>query len=541
MALNYTKPNGINAALFALMPTRSYAQEQALEDRKLQFLALQANQAEQEKQIAARSVAEYDSKVSQIQQLPFVGQDRIKLNKWLDGYQERIKERIKSTYNGDAVAFIETEGSFIASKLEKDLVGSTIFRDGKENLTNLGLILDAMKSGKNVVGQYDQDGKYIPGNIAANRFMSGQSEKIRYNGAYKVDGQKIAKYFADQAKPVTAEDLQFDEKGKVIGASTTSAYVGAKVPKEIAEQALLTELDGNREALEDFKSLNPGFLESLRYSNDYKKQLELNTFQREFDMKQGMYNMRVQANDRDAALDALRGQKLMKDINESDKNSPENIDSHPVFKTVQSEYILPTKGITRMLRGRTNTTGGSVKDLEDGNGIIRFEKYSNIRPTQLAGIERDEKTKSYRFTTGNKDIIVPGYGDLSLDPKAYRIVNFDENGLLKDKSGQAWVKGELVLSQEASKNVFKDGVVPSNFKRYKYTVPNTSGGDSDRKKNPRIEKIGYKVPFYSPYDLKYEDKVNIINSSGPQKSKLETSSQIEDVSNSSTDEFFSSF
>ena len=48
-----------------------FAKEQAIEDRRTQFLALQANQAMQEQATIARAVAEYDSRISAIQQVPF--------------------------------------------------------------------------------------------------------------------------------------------------------------------------------------------------------------------------------------------------------------------------------------------------------------------------------------------------------------------------------------------------------------------------------------------------------------------------------------
>lgn len=539
MPLDYSNSNNSNLGLISfLIPQKSYAAEQALSDRKLQFMALQASQAQIDQQQNARAIAELEAQTTKIQELPFLGADKSKITKWLDSYQKKIKEKVKIDYSDNPTDFIKSEGAFAAQKLISDFTSSQVFDVATRNRVQVGLGLEAQKKNERLIGSKTEEG-YKTGMMKLNEFLSGKADTYEFEGSYKVDPNKAVKYFGDQTPDFDANDLAVDKDGNLVRDANgrvqvdftrRNPYTGFKVPESKVEEYFLNEL-GDEAALQDLKYTNPQLFKSMSYSNDrnkafdYIKNLSDQNYKAlEMGWKAQDQKMQVGKNARDIAKDnmslALGQQKL-------DKGNKENEEGSLLFEETAGPAIS-AKNIDVFFNGRETTTAAKASDLAK-NGVIQFQKLNNLDPYALEKENIIDKSGDgrYKFRNASTNIIVPGIGDIRATKKDYEIVEL--GNILTDETGQAWVNGRVEVSKavyDAIKAKYPNEA-SSEFIKRNYKTKATK----DKESEPRVR---YEVPFYTPFNFRPSAKASFVNKGAAQDKKMEQS-------NTTPDDLYSDF
>lgn len=201
MALGGFYNNSASDLLTAIKPRDNWAARSQAKREELQYgniLEARARQEAQESQAAVQGQMEF---IQQVQALPLEEPDKVRVGGFVDSALNDILKNIDKNYQGNARKYFETEGVIGLSQLKNNILRSPVFLQAQSNKVEVDSIRKALADGKELVGEFAPDGKYVTAQQKLLDFQNGVTDRVRFSGAYDPSKVNAAEFFGKQYAP----------------------------------------------------------------------------------------------------------------------------------------------------------------------------------------------------------------------------------------------------------------------------------------------------------------------------------------------------
>lgn len=139
--------------------------------------------------------------IAQMRNLPFEEPDRARINKWVDGKLKTLSSHIAENYPQNPEMFYQAEGEMWLKNTLSELTSSDLYSMGKRNTEYVAMARAAMQKGEDLVGSFDENGRYTSAEAELLNFMTGKNPTYQFKGSYKPDLKTIYDYFGKMDNP----------------------------------------------------------------------------------------------------------------------------------------------------------------------------------------------------------------------------------------------------------------------------------------------------------------------------------------------------